>query len=128
MREYRAGLSQFIQSNRGQCFIKSLAQYLDAMEEKALYLQADGGVHVIALIAKNNGAEVCDFYNNGDLDSKRFAKHFNISTYLVIELLYLNDAFFYHYIELCENSKEDAASCVWQAIREWVLANLKETK
>lgn len=114
---WRGAVASAIRGNRGQAFLKEMADALDAMPEKklvAMELETAGSVCAIGAVGKARGI---DMSRIDPEDYETVARRFGISTALAQEIVFENDEHTWNV-----HSDEDR----WNHMREWVRRNLKE--
>ena len=89
---WRGAVKSAIRGNRGQSFLKEMADALDALPKKALcandIVTPDGAVCALGAVAVRRGLPVDDLDPE---DSEAVAEAFGISDALAREIVFLND-------------------------------------
>lgn len=139
---YRAQVASAIRGKRGQALLRELLAGLDAMPDKRLVageLAADGQFCALGVVGQARGLNLAaiDTY-----DVESLGPTFNIAEQLAREIMYVNDEHVseYRYVEyeVCGPMRpwerhrkservpdERAGERRWQAVREWVVKNIK---
>lgn len=123
LRLYRATVQRAIHGKRGQALLTKLATALDAMPTKRLIAGnlKDKQGEVCALGALDPAAPMLTederfggWLEDGYEHAEKLAKHFNVSTALAAEIVYMNDE--YDNWRTPEETPEER----WTRMREWV--------
>lgn len=138
---YRGAVNAAIKGHRGQMFLAELLAVLDAMPEKVLVagdLEADGQFCALGIAGKARG---CNLASINTYDHDALSNTFNIAESLAREIMWINDeSIGEHRWERVETfgplqpwedrhpyirvKNADAGFRRWQAVREWVAANI----
>jgi hypothetical protein len=112
---WRGAVASAIRGRRGQAFLREMAQAMDAMPEKKLFVgeivAEDGGVCAIGSVAIKRGV---DTKRIDPEDRDQVAAVFGISPAMAAEIAYMNDEYFEPWRE--ELPPEER----WKKVRAWV--------
>ena len=115
---YRGAVERSINGQRGQEFLRELAESMDAMQDKILIsgslIDEQGHVCAIGVICKARGVDVSrvDYY-----DPRSVGKAVGIAQSMAAEIEYMNDEWW----PLSGESPQQR----WLRMREWVGENLR---
>ena len=130
--KWRGQVASAIRGKRGQAFLKEALAALDAMPVKELVsgeLEADGQFCTLGVVGRARGFDLSkiDTYDHETLGAK-----FDIATCLSQEIMYINDdsinEFEWIYNEFGPHTRQrvrNASARRWQAVRDWLVANIK---
>lgn len=114
---WRGAVNSATKGNRGQKFLRKLAQTMDLLPRKRLVKEvlqdSDGDFCTIGIACHSQGLDLSKEYGPEDI-----AKQLGIAEALVREIIFMNDEHYYF-----ETDEER-----WVRMRQWVEKQLAQTK
>jgi hypothetical protein len=114
---WRGAVKSAIRGKRGQEFLRTLLQALDALPVKRLIdkeLEADGEVCALGSVGRLRNIDMSTL-DPEDYDG--LAQTFNIAPCLVREIEYMNDEYLYY--------RQASPEKRYEAVRSWVIGELR---
>lgn len=134
---WRQAVTRALKGKRGQALLRELAQALDEMDDKRLYVGSfatpTGEFCTLGVLGAKRGTKMDDLGDGDDCDPATVGQRFGVAPAMAAEIMYMNDEcavdeWKWVDVEHCRPvlvRNDNHAAERWQRMRAWVGENLK---